>query len=202
MTHLRVFRVYVKVDHGPFLTPRHLSNRSRLGPSPNSVTIGKKIADLGTTYLDEALADFSGYLAIDELYQGRFCVLSVVDNRRYRRLAFRVLDHDPTHDDVRALLTEFKGRLDQRGLVVRGITTDGSSLYPKVLKELWPGVPHQSCIFHVLMEITKAVLRALAKLRKELKATLPKFKRGRPTKEQQKQARRFERRKRRVAELF
>jgi Transposase len=129
-------------------------------------------------------------------------VLSVVDNRRYRGLAFRVLDHDPTHEDVRASLTEFKGRLDERGLAVRGITTDGSPLYPKVLKELWPDAPHQSCRFHVLMEITKAVLRALAKLRKELKATLPKFKRGHPTKERQKQARRFERRKRRVAELF
>ena len=64
------------------------------------------------TYLDEALADFSGYLAIDEVYDGPFCILSVVDNRRYNRLAFRVLDHDPTHDDVRAFLTEFKGQLD------------------------------------------------------------------------------------------
>ena len=39
------------------------------------------------------------------------------------------------------------------------------------------------------MEITKAVLRALAKLRKELKATLPTLPRGHPTKEQQKRAR-------------
>jgi hypothetical protein len=126
----------------------------------------------------------------------------VVDNRRYQRLAFRVLDHKPTEDDVRALLSELKGQLDKRGLVVRGITTDGSPLYPKVLKELWPNAPHQSCRFHILMEITKAVLRALAKLRKELKAKLPTFQRGHPTKEQQKQARRFKRRKQRVAELF
>jgi Transposase len=162
----------------------------------------KKIDSISTTYLDEALADFSGYLAIDELYEGAFCVLSVVDNRRYNRLAYRVLDHKPTHDDVRAFLKEFKAHLDERGLKVRGITTDGSSLYPKVLKELWPDVPHQSCRFHILMEITKAVLRALAKLRKEMKARLPKFKRGHPSKEQQSQARRFKRRKRRVADLF
>ena len=100
----------------------------------------KKIDSMSTTYLDEALADFSGYLAIDELYDGPFCVLSVVDNRRYNRLAFRVLDHNPTHEDIRAFLKEFKGQLDKRGLAVRGITTDGSSLYPKVLKELWPDV--------------------------------------------------------------
>ena len=120
-----------------------------------------------------ALADFSGYLAIDELYDGPCCVLSAVDNRRYNRLAFRVLDHKPTHKDMRAFLSEFKARLDERGLVVRGITTDGSPLYPKVLGQLWPGVPHQSCVFHVLMEIAKAVLRVLAKLRKEMKAKIP-----------------------------
>jgi hypothetical protein len=52
------------------------------------------------------------------------------------------------------------------------------------------------------MEITKAVLRTLAKLRKELKAKLPKFKRGHPSKQQQTQARRCQRHKQRVAELF
>jgi len=92
---------------------------------------------LSGSYLDEALADFSGYLAIDEVYDGPFCILSVVDNRRYDRLAFAVLDHDPTQDDVRVFLTEFKGQLEKRGLKVRGISTDGSKLYPKVLKELW-----------------------------------------------------------------
>src|SRR5205085_11515131 len=129
-------------------------------PSPPSRTglrpPGKKKVDtLPTTYLDAALADFSGYLAIDELYDGPFCVLSIVDNRRHNRLAFRVLDHDPTQDHVRVFLQEFKGQLARRGLAVLGITTDGSALYPKVLEELWPGVRHQLCEFHVLKEITK-----------------------------------------------
>jgi Transposase len=129
-------------------------------------------------------------------------VLSVVDNRRYNRLAFSVLDHKPTHEDVLAFLADFKARLGERGLVARGITTDGSPLYPKVLKKLWPGVPHQSCRFHVLMEITKAVLRALAKIRKEMKAKIPKGKRGRPRKADKARARRAKRLKVRVAELF
>ena len=148
------------------------------------------------------MADFSGYLAIDEVYDGCFCVLSVVDNRRYKRLACRVLDHAPTQADVRTFLREFKSHLDQRGLVVRGITTDGSALYPEVLKELWPNVPHQRCRFHVLQEITKAVLHALAKLRKELAAKIPKRRRGRPRQEDQAQTRRSKRLQRRVAELF
>src|SRR5262249_28572539 len=149
---------------------------------------------------DEALANFSGYLAIDEVYDGPFCILSVVDNRRYNRLAFRVLDHDPTADDVRDFLTEFKGQLDKRGLKVKGITTDGSSLYLEVLKELWTDARHQLCEFHLIKEITKAVLHALAALRKELAAKIPKQRRGRPSKEQLPLARKAKRQKRRVAD--
>ena len=160
------------------------------------------MASISTTYLDEALANFSGYLTIDEVYDGPFCILSVVDNRRYNRLACRVLDHDPTQDDVRAFLKEFKGRLDKSGLKVRGITTDGSSLYPVVLKELWPDARHQICEFHVIKEITKAVLHALAKLRKEMAALIPKQPRGRPSKERQGQAWLIARQKQEVAELF
>jgi Transposase len=160
------------------------------------------VASLSTTYLDEALADFSGYLAIDEVYDGPFCILSVVDNRRYNRLAFRVLDHKPIHKNVLAFLREFKAHLDKRGPSVRGITTDGSSLYPRVLKELWPEVPHQICQFHVLKEITKAVPHALAKLRKQMRAKIPRQQRGRPRKERQGQARKIARQKQRVAELF
>jgi hypothetical protein len=149
---------------------------SRTGSRPPG---GKKVETIKTDYLDRALADFSGYLAIDEVYDGPFCTLSIVDNRRYNRLAFRVLDHDPTEDDVRAFLKEFKEQLDKRGLKVQGITTDGSALYPNVLKELWPDARHQLCEFHVIKEITKAILHALAALRKELTALIPKLPRGR-----------------------
>ena len=148
------------------------------------------------------MADFSSYLAIDEVYDGPFCILSVVDNRRYNRVAFRVLEHDPTQEDVLAFLTKFRVQLDKRRLSVLGITTDGSSLYPKVLKKLWPAARHQICEFHVLKEITKTMLHALAKLRKEMAAQVPKQPRGRPRQEHQDQAGLIARQKRRVAELF
>jgi hypothetical protein len=32
-------------------------------------------------YLDDVLKGFSGYIAADEVYDGPFCVLSLVDNR-------------------------------------------------------------------------------------------------------------------------
>jgi Transposase len=148
------------------------------------------------------LLDFSGYLAIDEVYDGPFCILSAVDNRQYNRLTFRVLEHDPAHQDIRSFLAELKAGLEQRGLAVKGVTTDGSTLYPKPLAELWPGVPHQVCRFHVLKDITKCVLHAVAKVRKDLTAKIPKGKRGRPAKQDQAKTRRIARQKKRVAELF
>ncbi len=55
---------------------------------------------------------------------------------------------------------------------------------------------------HVLKEITKAMLHALAKLRKEMTAQIPKQPRGRPRQEQQGQAGLIAQQKRCVAELF
>src|SRR5256886_11805373 len=98
---------------------------------------GKKAqARMATDFLDWALADFSGYVAADELYDGPFCMLSAVDNRRYKRLLYDVVDHDPTHDDIRAFLGRLKTALTARALTLLGITTDGSALYPAPLAEI------------------------------------------------------------------
>ena len=113
-------------------------------------------------YQDWALKDFSGYLAADEIYDGPFCVLFMVDSKCQKRLAYEVLDHDPTKEDVRRFFKEVSLMLIPRNLSVYGITTDGSSLYPEVIEEVFPGVPHQVCEFHVLKEITKDVLKAIA----------------------------------------
>lgn len=136
---------------------------------------------MDTEFLDWALADFSGYVAADELYDGPFCVLSAVDNRCYKRILYEVLDHDPNHDDIRAFLNRLKTALQARGLTLRGITTDGSPLYPEPLAEVFSGVPHQLCQFHVIKEITKGVLKAVAQVRERLAQSKPKLKRGRPS---------------------
>ena len=149
----------------------------------------KSLAGIDTEYLDRVLKTFSGYLAIDELYDGPFCVISVVDNRIYQRLAYRVLEKSPTKGDVRRFLREFAARLAAHGCRVLGITTDGSSLYPRALAKVFPGVPHQICEFHVLKEITRAILHALAGLRKRWQAEIPKQPRGRPSRSRAKAAR-------------
>ena len=150
------------------------------------------------------MSDFSGYLAIDELYDGPFCVLSAVDSPKQRRLLYEVLDHDPDHDDIRRFLGRLEQAIVSRGRAVAGITTDGSALYPVPLAEVFSGVPHQVCEFHVLKELTKAVLHALASIRKKLAAQAPTLPRGRPKNnpEAKRTSRRAQRIERRVADLF
>jgi hypothetical protein len=136
---------------------------------------------MDTDFLDWALANFSGYVAADELYDGPFCILSAVDNRRYKRILYEVLDHDPTHDDIRAFLGRLKTALAARDLTLCGVTTDGSALYPAPLAEVFGEVPHQICTFHMVAEVVKAVLGAVASARKGLAAQQPKLRKGRPS---------------------
>ena len=136
---------------------------------------------MDTDFLDWALADFSGYVAADEVYDGPFCILSAVDNRCYKRILYDVLDHDPTHDDIRAFLGRLKTALAARALTLLGVTTDGSALYPEPLAEVFRDVPHQICEFHIVAEVVKAVLGAVASERKGLAAKQPKLPKGRPS---------------------
>ncbi len=149
------------------------------------------------------MATFSGYIAVDELYDGPFCVLSLVDNRTFKRLVYEVLDHDPTHADITRFLRRFRRELDRRNLTLQGVTTDGSALYPQPLAEVFPGVPHQVCQFHILREINRQVLKALATVRRELQQTLPKGKRGHPAAgAAQKAARKRQRIRAKITALF
>ena len=93
----------------------------------------------------------------------------------------------------------FKGA----GLVLQGITTDGSNLYPEPISRVFGDVSHQLCEFHVIKELTKAVLHAGAKVRRELAATKPKLGRGRPSSAAaRKAARQAKRIERKVGDLF
>jgi len=111
--------------------------------------VGGKRAEqrIRSEYLDAALADFSGYIAADELYDGPFCVLSIVDNRTFRRLIYEVLDHDPTQADIERFFRTFQAAIHRHGLELRGITTDGSSLYPGQFSRFLAMFPTNSASF-------------------------------------------------------
>jgi len=154
-------------------------------------------------YLDWAFENFSGYVATDEVYDGPFCILYLVDNRTYKKLMYRVLDKSPKAEDILKLLQEFRQVLEQCKLELLGITTDGSALYTEPVQTVFPGIRHQICEFHVKKEVNKAVLKAVAQVRRELAKTKAKLKRGRPsTKEEKAAVRQNERIQAKITALF
>jgi predicted metalloprotease len=176
------------------------TQRSGIGSRPGGEKASRRI---DPDSLDWALSDFSGDIAADELDDGPFCILWIVDNRTFKRLIYQVLDHDPTHADIEAFFGRFHAALKTRGLTLKGITTDGSALDPGPIATVFGEVPHQLCTSHVLKEVTKAVLGAVAKPRKGLAATAPKLARGRPaSKAARCAARRKKRTEQKVGDLF
>ena len=136
------------------------------------------------------------------MYDGPFCILSIVDNHTFKRILYEVLDHEPSHDDMRAFFRRFREVLEARALSLAGITTDGSPLYPVPIVDVFGQMPHQICEFHVIAELTKAVLKAVAKIRKSLAATMPKLGRGRPSKATKRLAHRRKRIQAKITDLF
>lgn len=128
--------------------------------------------------------------------------MSIVDNRNFKRICYQVLDHDPTHNDIRVFFRKFQGMLQQRGLTLRGITTDASALYPVPIAEVFGDLAHQVCEFHTIAELTKAILRALAQERKKITAQQPKLPKGRPSKATKRLARKRKRLQEKIGALF
>lgn len=100
-----------------------------------------------------ALASFSGQMDIDELYENGYCLVTVTDPLNDIQLASELLEKPATSEDIKRILQKLKAAGFQPMLVV----TDGSKLYPKVLKAIWPQAQHQRCVFHFIMEFNKAL---------------------------------------------
>src|SRR4029434_7575215 len=83
-------------------------------------------------------------------------MLSAVDNRRDKRILSDVLDHEPTHDDIRAFLRRLHTALSARALTLFGVTTEGSALSPAPLREVCGKWRHHICSFHLVAEVGKA----------------------------------------------
>ena len=75
----------------------------------------------------------------------------------------------------------FLGRIRAMGFSPEVVITDGSALYKESLVARWADVEHQLCIFHVLANINKDVLKAARGLRDALPKP-KRYRRGRPCK--------------------
>jgi Transposase len=126
---------------------------------------------------------FSGTLCIDELHLGRFTLLLATDPLSDLPVAFALVSrNDKKH------MRRFLNGLKSWGLLPRVVVSDGSNLYPEVLAELWPQARHQLCVFHILKDINKLVLKAVRRLARAMQRrgnSGRKRKRGRPSKTQQ-----------------
>ena len=160
---------------------------------------------MGGAFLAGALDAFAGYAAVDALSEGRYGVRSAVANRPDTRVVYEGLDHDPSHEDIRALLGRLQVAWEERGLQLTGITTDGSALSPAPIRPVCGAVPHHLCPFHVLKELTDGVLKAVAKERERLATSTPTLKRGRPSakdREARRLARQSKQAQQQISDLF
>src|SRR5436309_5704382 len=126
---------------------------------------------------------FSGYLCVDELHLGDYTVLLATDPISDRIIGYRLVRiNDQAH------LRCFLRTLQYWGFEPKVVVTDGSSLYPAVLAEVWPAARHQLCVFHVLQDVTNTVLYWVRRLRGKQSRRGHggrKRRRGRPSKKQQ-----------------
>ena len=108
-----------------------------------------------------AVKQFSGFLCIDELHLGDYTLLLATDP-----IADRIIGHRLVRVNDQAHMRCFLRSLQYQGFEPRVVVTDGSNLYPAILKEVWPEARHQLCVFHVLQDVTNKVLDAVRRLRR------------------------------------
>jgi hypothetical protein len=131
----------------------------------------------------QVLEVFSGTLCLDELHLGKYTLLLATDPLADLPVAFALVrENDQAH------MRRFLKGLKAWGLEPEVVVTDGSSLYPTLLAELWEDAEHQLCVFHVLQDLNQKILDAVKRLRRGQSRRGNrgrKRQRGRPTKAQQ-----------------
>ena len=130
------------------------------------------------TYLSWVVEEFSGILCVDEVYQGQLALLVAVDPAASTgdRLVGYVLVQGTVD---RAAMAAFLTRLAAAGLCPEEVITDGSSLYPSLLKETWPTAAHQLCLFHETRRVTDAAAAVIRLAREALPTPPPRPRQGR-----------------------
>lgn len=128
-------------------------------------------------------------MEIDEVYDSAGGMILVTDPVKDITLDFFLAEHID-EDGTQQFLSNLCGG----GMSIRGASTDGSPLYADgKLSKVWPGVVHQQCVFHLLHEANKDILRAVAAVRRRIRKLRPR-RRGRPRKQGRPRKERFDKR--------
>lgn len=128
-------------------------------------------------FQDHAVAEFSGQMDIDEVYDGQYGQLKATDPIAGRELDYELIEGSITDDHVLA----FFRRLKARGFEPEIVTTDGSLLYVNTITDVWPDAHHQRCVFHFLKQCNEDLGKAFWAAYRTMPEP-PKRKRGRPKK--------------------
>lgn len=130
------------------------------------------------SYLPWVVEEFSGILCVDEVYQGDLALLLAVDPASPagdRLVGYQLVDGAVDGEAVAAFLR----RLKEAGICPEEVITDGSTLYPAVLMEIWPTAAHQLCLFHETRHVTDAVAAVVRLARRSLPTPPPQPRQGR-----------------------
>lgn len=130
----------------------------------------------------------SGTLCVDELHLGEYTLLLATDP-----ITDRIVGYSLVTINDQAYMRRFLLTLAYWGFDATVVVTDGSNLYPAVVREVWPKAKHQLCVFHVLQDVTKQVRDGVRRLRRRQARrghSGRKRGRGRPSKQQQARRRR------------
>ena len=123
--------------------------------------------DFAGDYQPWVVSEFSGVLCVDEVYQDRLALLLAVDpatSDSDRLVGYQLIHGTVQANDVEGFLQHLK----EIGIEPDEVITDGSQLYPAVLAKVWPQAAHQLCLFHETRRITRAVMKVIRDIHKQL----------------------------------
>jgi hypothetical protein len=126
--------------------------------------------DFGIDYQPWVVANFSGILCVDEVYQGELVLLLAVDPAAPdgdRLVGYTLLANTKAVDQQ--AIKAFLETLRAAGIQPDEVITDDSRLYPSALAEIWPTAVHQLCLFHA----TRRVVRAVNEVVKQIRRAIP-----------------------------
>jgi len=128
--------------------------------------------DFATDYQPWGVANFSGALGVDGVYQYELALLLAVDPASIvgdRLVGYSLVSEGVDHEKIRTFLLQRRAA----GIAPAEVITDDSRMYPTVLAEIWPSAAHQLCLFHATRNVVKAVNEVVKKVRRTIPVPPP-----------------------------
>ena len=130
--------------------------------------------DFAVDYQPWVVANFSGILCVDEVYQGELALLLAVDPAASdgdRLVGYTLVSK--TREVDQGMVKTFVDGLRTAGITPDQVITDDSRLYPTVLADSWPTAMHQLCLFHATRRVVHAVNDVVKQVRRSLPTPPP-----------------------------